>query len=120
MAQQILLLDDDPAIAYQRALILGMHGFKVDAASNLEEAMEKRQNADYDLVLVALREPEQAEAALAWCEESKMEYPHQQFALLVPAFAHVRSDCPDDIIPKDGPAQLVERVKRLMEPASAG
>ena len=119
MAQRILLLDDDPEIAYQRVLILGMHGFRVDVACNLGEAMEKRRAADYDLILVELREHEDADAALAWCEESKDEYPHQQFALLVPRFAHIGSDCPDDVIHKNGPAQLVERVKRLMEAAPA-
>ncbi|MGE0405779.1 MAG: hypothetical protein AB7O65_05720 [Candidatus Korobacteraceae bacterium] len=117
MAQRILLVDDDAAIAYQRTLILGLHGFKVDVAGTIADAEDLRRRHSYDLILVELRDD--VDTATIWCEEIKQQNPNQQFALLAPKYAYVPSDCPDDVIHKDGPAHFVERVKRLLESAPA-
>jgi DNA-binding response OmpR family regulator len=95
-------------------MILQMHGFKVSGASSSEEAFECCERDIFDLVLIDLSTG--IEASTDLCDAIKDTHPQQTVALLVPAYAHVGSECPDEVIPKnEGPAKLVSEIRELLQ-----
>lgn len=113
----LLLVVDDPTLLRLRSMILQMHGFKVIGASSAQEAFDCCERQVYDLVLIDLSQG--LEVSTELCNAVKEKHAQQPVALLAPAFAYVRSDCPDDVISKDqGPAKLVSEIRDLLQRVS--
>jgi len=110
----ILVVVDDNVLLRLRSMILQMHGFKVSGASSSEEAFECCERDIFDLVLIDLSTG--IEASTDLCEAIKDRHPQQTVALLVPAYAYVGSECPDEVIDKnEGPAKLVSEIRELLQ-----
>lgn len=110
----ILVVVDDNVLLRLRSMILQMHGFKVSGASSAEEAFECCERDIFDLVLIDLSTG--IEASTDLCDAIKDTHPQQTVALLVPAYAYVGSECPDEVIPKnEGPAKLVSEIRELLQ-----
>jgi CheY-like chemotaxis protein len=60
---RVLVVDDDPATRLTLATVLEAGGYRVDAAANSEEACNKMDREEYELVLTDL-EMDSAEAGL--------------------------------------------------------
>jgi len=110
----ILVVVDDNVLLRLRSMILQMHGFKVSGASSSEEAFECCERDIFDLVLIDLSTG--IEASTDLCDAIKNNHPQQTVALLVPAYAYVGSECPDEVIAKnEGPAKLVSEIRELLQ-----
>jgi DNA-binding NtrC family response regulator len=113
-AKTILVVVDDSVLLRLRSIILQMHGFKVSGAPSSEEAFECCKREIFDLVLIDLSTG--IEASTDLCDAIKDRHPQQTVALLVPAYAYVGSECPDEVIPKnEGPAKLVSEIRDLLQ-----
>jgi DNA-binding response OmpR family regulator len=63
--RHILVVDDDPGIGQMLTRALGRHGFRVDAATSADEALERVEASSYDAALVDLVMPGRDGADLA-------------------------------------------------------
>jgi CheY-like chemotaxis protein len=90
--RNILVVDDDPGIGQMLTKALGRHGFKVDATTSADEALEKAESTRYDAALVDLVMPGRDGADLA--ETLRRKFPGLPIGLvtgyvhspLIPAF----------------------------------
>lgn len=98
-------------------MILQMHGFKVSCASSSDEAYECCEREIFDLIVIDLSAGIDASTDL--CNAIKEQHAQQTVAVLAPAYVHVGSNCPDDVIAKNqGPAKLVNEIRELLERVS--
>lgn len=56
-AKRVLVVDDDVAVASMLSRALSRHGFVIDTARTVEEALEKAESAAYDAALLDLVMP---------------------------------------------------------------
>jgi CheY-like chemotaxis protein len=61
----ILVVDDDPGIGLMLTKALARHGYKVDAVTSADEALERAESTPYDAALVDLVMPGRDGADLA-------------------------------------------------------
>jgi len=54
---RILIVDDDPLIRRQLEGLYGTHGYVVDCASNVQEALDKLNDSEFSLAVVDLKMP---------------------------------------------------------------
>jgi CheY-like chemotaxis protein len=88
----ILVVDDDPGIGQMLTKALARHGFKVDATTSADEALERAESTSYDAALVDLVMPGRNGADLA--ETLRRKFPGLPIGLvtgyvnspLIPAF----------------------------------
>ena len=64
-ASRILVVDDDPGIGTMLTRALERHGYKVDATTSADEALEMAESASYDAAIVDLVMPERDGADLS-------------------------------------------------------
>lgn len=57
MAARILVVDDDELLRELLEMVLVVEGFEVDVAGNGEEALDRLQSSDFDLVVLDLMMP---------------------------------------------------------------
>ncbi len=57
MPKKILIIDDDPLVGGTVLILLKRRGFKVDAVLSGQEAVDKAQEEDYDLIISDIRMP---------------------------------------------------------------
>ena len=57
MDKRILVVDDEPSIIKGLVFSLSQEGYAIDAAYDGEEALEKFQNNEYDLVILDVMLP---------------------------------------------------------------
>ena len=113
----ILLVDGEATVQHLRALMLRMKGYHVDVATTLEQARSKMGERTYKLVIIDVGH--YADVGVEFCEEIKRQNYHQK--LLIHAEDRVfplKSDCPDDVIPKqEGPLTFINAVERCLNAA---
>jgi CheY-like chemotaxis protein len=81
----ILVVDDDPGIGQMLTKALARHGFRVDAATSADEALERCETAAYDGALVDLVMPGRDGKDLA--ETLRRRFPGLPIGLLT-GYAH--------------------------------
>jgi DNA-binding response OmpR family regulator len=122
----ILMVDDDPDIVEQVAMILGRHGYRVVAAGGEEEGEEALLKGGYDLALFDLM-MEESDSGFRLCHRSKHLYPDVPVILMtsVSSITGISFDAPqasagswikaDLIIDKPArPEQLIAEIRRLL------
>ena len=55
--RRILVVDDDPGVGQMLTKALARHGFRVDAVTSADEALERSEGSSYDAALVDLVMP---------------------------------------------------------------
>ena len=119
MPDKILIADDEKPIRDSLKMILDEEGFETDVVADGEEALQKMQNDNYDIVITDIKMPKMDGIQLL---ESASKISPETFFIIMTAYASVktaidalRQGAYDYLIKPVEFDDVIVRVKRLMD-----
>jgi DNA-binding response OmpR family regulator len=117
MKRRILLVDDDVAVLLTLKAVLEMHGFEIDTANSVSDALQKLASGQYQMVITDMRMETETDG-LHVVQAAKAQ-PYQPATAILTAYPPINSEWQDAgaqslLVKPVGTKDLVRQIEALL------